>query len=157
MSIETRQIRPIIPALAPLHRGLSGLSYPMIRFFTGLILMPHGAQKLFGLFGGGGLQATADGFASGLGLEPGMFFAVLVGGTEFFGGLFLAIGFLTRPAAVAVAILMAVAVFKVHLANGFFWTSGGFEYPLLWGLIALALAFRGGGELSVDRAIGREF
>ncbi len=157
MSNETSQVRPIIPALAPLHRGLSGLSYPMIRLFAGLFLMPHGAQKLFGLFGGGGLQATADGFASGLGLEPGLFFAVLVGGTEFFGGLFLALGFLTRPAAVAVAILMAVAVIKVHLPNGFFWTSGGFEYPLLWGLIALALAFRGGGELSVDRAIGREF
>ena len=52
---------------------------------------------------------------------------------------------------------VAVAVFKVHLANGFFWSNGGYEYPLLWGLIALALAFRGGGELSIDRALGREF
>lgn len=157
MTNETREIRPVIAALAPLHRGLSGLSYPMIRFVTGLFLMPHGAQKLFGLFGGKGLNATAEGFATGLGLEPGLFFAVLVGGTEFFGGLLLALGFLTRPAAVAVTILMAVAVVKVHLANGFFWSDGGYEYPLLWGLIALALAFRGGGELSVDRAIGREF
>jgi putative oxidoreductase len=157
MSNKTTQARPIIPALAPVHRGLVGLSYPMIRIVTGLFLMPHGAQKLFGWFGGGGLQATADGFASGLGLEPGLFFAALVGATEFFGGLLLAIGFLTRPAAVAVTILLAVAVLKVHLPNGFFNTNGGFEYPLLWGLIALALAFRGGGELSVDRAIGREF
>ena len=157
MTNETALVRPIIPALAPLHRRLSGLSYPMIRFFVGLFLMPHGAQKLFGLFGGGGLQATAEMFGTRLGLEPGLLFAVLVGGTEFFGGLLLAIGFLTRPAAVAVAILMAVAVLKVHVPNGFFWTSGGFEYPLLWGLIALALAFRGGGELSIDRAIGREF
>jgi putative oxidoreductase len=157
MSNETARVRPIIPALAPLYGGLSGLSYPMIRFFTGLILMPHGAQKLFGWFGGNGLQATAEGFATHLGLEPGLFFAALVGGTEFFGGLFLALGFLTRPAAAAIAIVMAVAVFKVHLANGFFWTGGGYEYPLLWGLIALALAFRGGGELSIDRAIGREF
>ena len=157
MSTEATQTRLIIPALAPLYRGLSGLSYPMIRFFTGLILMPHGAQKLFGWFGGNGLQATAEGFATHLGLEPGMLFAALVGGTEFFGGLFLALGFLTRPAAAAIAIVMAVAVFKVHLANGFFWTGGGYEYPLLWGLIALALAFRGGGELSIDRALGREF
>ncbi len=157
MTNETARVRPIIPALAPLYGGLSGLSYPMIRFFTGLILMPHGAQKLFGWFGGNGLQATAEGFATHLGLAPGLFFAVLVGGTEFFGGLFLALGFLTRPAAVAITIVRAVAVFKVHLVNGFFWSNGGYEYPLLWGLIALALAFRGGGGLSIDRAIGREF
>lgn len=147
----------IVPAVGPLYERLSGLSYPMIRFFTGLILMPHGAQKLFGMFGGGGLQGTAQGFAQGLGLEPGIFWATLVGGTEFFGGLFLAVGFLTRPSAAGIAILMAVAAFMVHLPNGFFWTNGGYEYPLLWGLIALALFFRGGGELSVDRAIGREF
>ncbi len=157
MSNETAQVRLIVPALAPLYRGLSGLSYPMIRFFTGLILMPHGAQKLFGWFGGNGLQVTAESFATHLGLEPGMFFAVLVGATEFFGGLFLALGFLTRPAAVAITILMAVAVLNIHLANGFFWTGGGYEYPLLWGLVSLALAFRGGGELSIDRSIGREF
>lgn len=157
MAHETAQIRPIIPALAPLYRGLSYLSYPMIRFFAGLFLMPHGAQKLFGWFGGPGLDATAEGFATHLGLEPGMFFAVLVGGTEFFGGLLIAVGFLTRPAAVAATILLAMAVVKVHLANGFFNTNGGFEYALLWGLIALAVAFRGGGALSVDRAIGREF
>ncbi|MDH3473350.1 MAG: DoxX family protein [Rhodospirillales bacterium] len=148
-------IRPIIPALAPLYRGLSGLSYPMIRFFTGLILMPHGAQKLFGWFGGN-IQGTA-GFFAEMGLEPALPLAYLVGGIEFFGGLFLAIGFLTRPAAAAIAVVMAVAMFKVHLGNGFFWGGGGYEYPMLWGLIALALAFRGGGELSLDKAIGREF
>jgi len=156
MTYDMTHPQPIVPALTPLYARLSRLSYPLIRATTGLMLMPHGAQKLFGWFGGNGLQATAEGFATHLGLEPGMVFVVLVGGTEFFGGLFLALGFLTRPAAVAIAIVMAVAVFKVHLANGFFWTGGGYEYPLFWGLIALALAFRGGGELSVDRAIGRE-
>jgi len=157
MNSDTAPTRLIIPALAPLYGGLSRLSYPMIRFFAGLFLVPHGAQKLFGWFGGKGLDATAEGFATHLGLEPGLFFAALVGATEFFGGLFLAVGFLTRPVAVAVTILLAVAAFKVHLANGFFMTNGGYEYALLWGLIALAVAFRGGGELSVDRAIGREF
>ena len=156
MSDGTTAPRPIIPALAPLYQGLSGLSYPLIRVAAGLILVPHGAQKLFGWFGGYGLEGTAGFFAQNLGLEPGMFFAVLVGATEFFGGLLLALGLLTRPAAAAVAVLMAVAI-TVHLPNGFFWTSGGYEYPLLWGLIALAIAFRGGGELSVDRKIGREF
>ena len=110
-----------------------------------------------GWFGGGGLQGTADFFANGLGLEPGLFFAALVGATEFFGGLLLAVGLFTRPAAVAAAVLLFVAAFKVHLASGFFVMNGGYEYALLWGLICLAIAFRGGGELSVDRAVGREF
>lgn len=156
MSTETLQTKPIIPALAALYRPLSGLSYPLIRVVAGLFLMPHGSQKLFGWFGGYGLEGTGGYFAQ-LGLEPGVFWAALVGSTEFFGGLLLVIGFLTRPAAVAVVILMAVAVLKVHLANGFFITSGGFEYAAMWGLIALAIALRGGGALSVDRAIGREF
>ncbi len=157
MADSSASTRLIIPALKPLYDSLSGLSYPMIRFFTGLVLMPHGAQKLFGWFGGHGLQGTAGFFAQNLGLQPGIFWAGLVGATEFFGGLFLAIGFLTRPAAVGIAILMAYAAFVVHLPSGFFWNKGGYEYPLLWGLIALALAFRGGGEMSLDRKIGREF
>jgi putative oxidoreductase len=119
--------------------------------------MPHGAQKLFGWFGGYGLEGTGGFFSQNLGLEPGLLWAALVGGVEFFGGLLLALGLLTRPAALAIAVVMAVAVLAVHLPNGFFWTSGGYEYPLLWGLIALAIAFKGGAELSLDRALGREF
>jgi putative oxidoreductase len=157
MSNDTHAPGLIVPALASLYARLAPLAYPMIRFFTGLFLMPHGAQKLFGWFGGGGLSGTAGFFSQNLGLEPGLFWAVLVGGTEFFGGLFLAIGLLTRPSAIAITILMAVAVFLVHLGNGFFWGAGGYEYPLFWGLIALAIAMRGGGEMSIDRTIGREF
>ena len=157
MTTETSQTKPIIPALAPLYGTLSGLSYPLIRVVAGLFLVPHGAQKLFGWFGGYGLEGTGGFFAQNLGLEPGIFWAGLVGATEFFGGLLIAVGLLTRPPAVAVVILMAVAVLKVHLANGFFMTNSGYEYALMWGLVALAIAFRGGGELSVDRAIGREF
>ncbi|MCH7795567.1 MAG: DoxX family protein [Proteobacteria bacterium] len=153
-SIETRLI---VPALGPLHAKLARWSYPLIRAATGLMLMPHGAQKLFGWFGGYGLEGTGGYFAQNLGLEPGVFWAALVGGTEFFGGLCLALGFLTRPAALGVTILMAVAIFTVHLPNGFFWGQGGYEYPLLWGLVALAIAFKGGAEMSLDRAIGREF
>lgn len=157
MTDQPPAIRPIIPALAPLHRGLEGLALPLMRLTVGLFLMPHGAQKLFGWFGGNGLDATAGFFAGNLGLEPGLFWAALVGGTEFFGGLFLALGFLTRPVSAAIAILMAVAVVKVHLANGFFWNAGGYEYPLMWGLLALGFAFRGGGAYSLDKRMGREF
>ncbi len=149
--------RPIIPALGPIYDLFAPYSVPFIRLVTGLFLMPHGAQKLFGWFGGGGLEGTAGFFAGKLGLEPGMFFAVLVGGTEFFGGLFLAIGLLTRVAAAGVVIQMTVAILLVHLSNGFFWGNSGIEYPLLWGLLALAFVFRGGGEMSVDRKLGWEF
>ena len=145
------------PFMAGFYDGASRLAYPLIRLFTGLILMPHGAQKLFGWFGGSGLVATGEGFAKGLGLEPGLFFALLVGGTEFFGGLCLAIGLFTRIVAAGTVIIMVVAIFAVHLGNGFFASKGGYEYALLWGIVALAIFFRGGGELSVDRRIGKEF
>ena len=154
---ETAGAKPIIPAFEPLFERLAPLGVPLMRASTGLMLMPHGAQKLFGWFGGYGLEGTAGYFAGDLGLEPGIFWAALVASTEFLGGLFLAIGFLTRPAAAAIAVVMGVAVFAVHLPAGFFWGAGGYEYPLLWGLIALGFVLRGGGELSVDARIGREF
>ena len=75
----------------------------------------------------------------------------------FFGGILLTIGLLTRPAAAAVFVIMMVAVFKVHLGNGFFWLKAGYEYPLLWGVVALGLVFGGSGKLSVDDKLGKEF
>lgn len=157
MTSTTETIDPIVPAFAPLYQGLTRFSEPLMRATVGLLLMPHGAQKLFGWFGGYGLEGTAGFFAGNLGLEPGIFWAVLVGSVEFFGGLFLAIGFLTRPVAAAIAILMTVALFQVHLGNGFFWTDGGYEYPLMWGLLALGFVLRGSGAYSIDARIGREF
>ncbi len=112
---NNQEVELIVPPLAPLYRALKPFAYPLIRVTAGLLLMPHGAQKLFGWFGGRGLGATADFFATKLGLVPGMFWASLVGATEFFGGLLVVLGLLTRPAAVGVAILMAVAMFPVHL------------------------------------------
>ena len=156
MNEQGSSTRLFVPALGGFYGAVSGLGYPLIRFFTGLILMPHGAGKLFGWFGGRGIEGTAAGFAR-LGLEPALPLAYVVGVTEFFGGLLVAIGLLTRPAALGVAIIMAVSVFHVHLKNGFFWGSGGYEYPLLWGIVALAIVFCGGGALSVDRKIGKEF
>ena len=130
------------------------VSWTLIRVATGLILVPHGAQKLFGWFGGGGLAGTAQFFEQNLGLYPGLLFAGAAGLTEFFGGLLLAAGFLTRLSAAAVVAVMSYAAFVVHLGNGFFWTNGGYEFPLLWGLFALAIAIRGGGRVSVDRLVG---
>ncbi len=135
-------------AQAKLER-LAPLAYPLLRIAAGLLLVPHGAQKLFGWFGGHGLTGTAGYFGGTLGLEPGILFALAAGIIEFFGGLALALGLLTRPVALVVAAFLAVTV-TVHLSNGFFWTAGGFEYPLLWSLVALAIFLRGGGRWSLD-------
>lgn len=145
----------VIPALAPLYSSLDNLAWLALRVATGALLMPHGAQKLFGAFGGGGLDGTAQFFES-VGYPAPAAMALLVGVIEFFGGLCLVLGLLTRPVAVAVAVFMAVAV-QFHAANGFFWPAKGFEYPLLWGTAALFFAIKGGGAYSLDRKIGREF
>lgn len=134
--------------------SLDTLAWTLVRVATGLTLVPHGAQKLFGWFGGGGLSGTAQFFEQNLGLYPGLLFAGAAGLTEFFGGLLLAMGLLTRLSAAAVVLLMAYAAFAVHLSNGFFWNNGGFEYPLLWGLVALGFVIAGGGSQSVDQRIG---
>ena len=127
---------------------------PLVRITAGLLLVPHGAQKLFGLFGGYGLEATGQFFAAKLGLPPSL--ALLAGLIEFVGGLMLAAGLATRVAALLVVGLMAVAVLHVHLGAGLFWTNGGYEYPLFWGIVALAFVIRGGGRYSLDALIGRE-
>ena len=153
----TTMTKPIVPALSGLYDKVSPLAEPLMRATAGLMLMPHGAQKLFGWFGGYGLEGTGGYLSSSLGLEPGFLWALLLGSAEFFGGLLLAIGLLTRPAGLAIAVLMAVAVFAVHWPNGYFWNNDGYEYPLMWGLIAFAFVLRGGGRYSLDARIGREF
>lgn len=133
---------------------LAPLADPLVRITVGLFLMPHGAQKLFGWFGGYGLTATGQYFDATLGMRPGIVFATLAALVEFFGGLALVLGVLTRPAALAVAVFMAVAL-TVHLPNGFFWSDGGVEYPLMWGLVALAIFFRGADRYSLDARLAR--
>lgn len=143
-----------VPALDRLYAAVSGLAWPLVRVVTGLWMMPHGAQKLFGWFGGNPHAVAA--FFAKIGLTPALPLTYMTGSVEFFGGLLLVLGLWTRPAAAAAAILMLVAVFKVHIANGFFWTQGGYEYPLMWALLALAILLRGAGPLSLDARIGRE-
>jgi putative oxidoreductase len=152
-SQESRQV-PAIPALEPITKALSPLAEPLIRVTAGLLLVPHGAQKLFGWFGGYGIEATGQFFSSKLGLPASL--ALVAGLVEFFGGVALAAGLATRIVAALVVGLMAVAVLQVHLGAGFFWTDGGFEYPLFWGIVALAFVLRGGGRYSLDALIGHE-
>jgi putative oxidoreductase len=120
----------------------------VLRLAVGAVFVAHGAQKLFGVWGGGGLTGTA-GFFTQLGLTPAFPLAVLVGVVEFVGGLMLVAGALTLLAALALAIDMAVAIWKVHLANGFF-LPGGYEFSLTLIGVLVALMLTGPGAFSVD-------
>lgn len=146
------QPRLIIPALGGIYEKLYSCAEVMLRIVAGLMLIPHGCQKLFGMFGGAGLSGAAA-FMEKSGYSPGMLWAAVVGCTELFGGILLAIGLLTRPVAAAITIEMIFAI-KVTIQRGWL---GGNETGVLWLAIALFFLVRGGGRCSVDRMIGREF
>ena len=120
-----------------------------------IIFIAHGAQKLFGWFGGYGLEGTGQFFGS-IGLNPGYLMALLAGAAEFFGGLALVFGLLVRPAAAALAFAMLIAVFAVHFSKGFFLDKGGYEYALALFAASLSLLFSGAGRYSVDRTLTGE-
>lgn len=125
-----------------------------LRVPVGIIFMAHGAQKLFGWFGGYGLEGTGQWMGS-IGLQPGYLMALLAGGAEFFGGLALLLGLLVRPAAAALGFTMLVAIFGVHAAKGFFAASNGIEYALALFAASLSLLASGGGRASADAALAR--
>ncbi len=125
----------------------------VIRLIVGLTLAAHGSQKLFGWFGGYGIEGTA-GFMEQIGFVRGRRSALLAGLAEVGGGLLLALGAATPLAAAAIIGVMVVAIFSVHWAKGFFVTSGGYEYNLVLATTALGAAFAGPGRFSVDRLVG---
>ncbi|MEU1408809.1 DoxX family protein [Streptomyces sp. NPDC005728] len=122
----------------------------LIRLTFGLLMAGHGAQKLFGIFGGNGLTATGRAFAS-LGFRPGKLFAVIGGLSEFLGGLSLALGLFTPLAAAALIGVMINAMATVTGAHGLWETDGGVEYSVCIAVVALAVAAIGPGRLAVDR------
>ena len=125
----------------------------VLRLVLGAIFVAHGAQKLFGSFGGHGLKGTAA-FFEQLGIRPARPMALLAGLAEFIGGILVAVGFLTPLAAVALISVMVVAVLAVHLKNGFFAENGGYEFNLALAGMALTLLLAGAGALSLDGALG---
>jgi putative oxidoreductase len=131
----------------------TGLDTAALRLGAGVIFTAHGAQKLFGWFGGYGLEGTAGWMAS-IGLEPGLVMATLAGGAEFFGGLLLILGLLVRPAALVLAGTMVVAILSVHWKHGLFLANNGYEFGLALLVISIALLIRGAGSLSLDRVLG---
>jgi len=132
------------------HWGQLSLRVPV-----GIIFAAHGAQKLFGWFGGYGLDGTGQWMAS-IGLHPGTLMALLAGGAEFFGGLALIVGLLVRPAAAVLAFTMLVAIFSVHIGNGLFTSNNGYELGLALLAAAVSLTISGGGRASLDRVLAAE-
>lgn len=125
----------------------------VLRIAVGLTIAPHGAQKLFGWFGGYGVKGTGA-WLDSMGAKNGWVIALLAGIAELFGGLGIALGILTPVAAVAVFLVMLGAIVTAHKGKGFFNTNGGWEFPLLIALGALALAITGPGAYSIDALIG---
>lgn len=127
----------------------AGFSTLALRIPVGIIFMAHGAQKLFAWFGGYGLSGTGQFFES-IGLAPGVAMAFLAGSAEFFGGLFIILGLLTRPSALVLAFTMLIAIVSVHLPNGLFMTNGGYEFGLALLAASVSLMLSGGGKIAVD-------
>ncbi len=126
------------------------------RISLGLVILPHGLQKLLGMFGGAGFSDTVD-FFVGSGLPSAVAILIIIG--ESFGALGLILGFLSRLAAFGITLIMLGAIFMVHIQNGFFmnWFGNqageGFEYHLLALGLSLVVLIKGGGKWSVDRSI----
>ncbi|MGA7558459.1 MAG: DoxX family protein [Terriglobales bacterium] len=130
----------------------------ILRLVLGVIFLAHGSQKMLGWFGGYGFHGTM-GFFEHIGMPAPVAFLVIC--TEFFGGLGLIVGLLTRIAALGIGVEMIGAIFMVHLQNGFFMNwfgtqkGEGFEYHLLVIAMAAALLLRGAGAFSLDRALSK--
>jgi putative oxidoreductase len=127
----------------------------VLRFVVGGFFFGHGTQKLFGWFGGNGLEATAQGFEQ-LGMLPGRRNAIAAGLAEAGGGAALVAGFATPLAGSALVATMLTAINRVHLKNGPWATNGGYEYNVVLIAAVIALVDMGPGELSADAALGIE-
>lgn len=143
--------RLIFPGVAKLYGKFSPYSSTLVRVGLGLVLFAHGVNKLF--FGD---AATAANTMAKLGLAPPLAWAWFIGAVEFFGGAMLILGLFTRVAALAFFVEMAVIAFGV-LWPKWFWGGRGMEFVVLMGIVALAVFFRGGGPLSLDRRMRKEF
>jgi len=123
-----------------------------LRIALGVVFLAHGSQKLFGLWGGGGIAGTIR-FMDMMGFSFAAFFGIALAGAEFFGGLLALLGLFTRWAALFIAIVMSVAVFAVHIKHGLFVTDNGFEFAGSLLCMAIALIINGGGKISLDNLL----
>ena len=144
----------VLPALTPLYATLASIADPLLRIAVGGLLIPHGAQKLFGWFGAD--PAGERGLFEAVGLKPAKAWITFIGVVQFFGGILLVLGLLTRPTALVVAISMIGTAWFVTHRDGWFWNRRGMEYSLFWAVAAFVVFCTGGGAFSLDALIGRE-
>ena len=142
--------RLLIPALRPFYDALEPLSWALVRFAVGINLAVHGWGKI-----ARGIDAASQPFIK-MGYEHPVALVYFLIFAELAGGIAIAAGLFTRFFAAAVTIEMAVIMFAHYLPNGFSWLNRGYEYVMLWGLVSLAIWWRGGGPYSLDNMIGRE-
>jgi putative oxidoreductase len=142
--------KPIVPALRALYEPVAPYHWPLIRITAGAILFTHGWPKLMA-----GAQAFAAGSLARRGIEPSLMFAWIVILLETAGAVMIVLGLFTRPIAALIVIEFAVILWADR-GNGWSWLNRGAEYPLLWGIVFLAILLRGGGLCSLDRMIGKE-
>ena len=121
----------------------------IIRLVIGILFIGHGAQKLFGWFGGYGLKGTGGWFDS-IGMKPGVTMALVAGLGEFIGGSLFALGLITPLAGILIAGTMFIAIIKVHASNGLWSTSNGYEYNLTLIAVAIGIALIGPGQYAID-------
>lgn len=142
--------------LEKLLQGKEEIGIMALRLMVGITFMAHGSQKLFGWFGGGGIEGTAK-FFSMIHIEPSVPMAILAGCGEFFGGLLLALGLFTRYAVVNLTVVMIVAIATVHWPKGFFLANGGYEFNLVLISSFAYFFFNGPGKYSVEKMLfGKE-
>jgi len=137
----------------PFEAAAVSIGLLALRIVIGLAMAAHGSQKLFGWFGGHGLAGTG-GFFEMIGFKPGRLFALVAGITELLSGLLIALGFLGPVGPALMLSVMIVAALTVHLKNGFFAQSNGVEVTVLFAVGAIALAFTGFGQFSLDALTG---
>ena len=144
----------VFPGLAGLYATLGSIADPLLRITVGAFLLLHGGQKLFGWFGADIVHERSQ--FEQIGLKPGEAWVAFIGVVQFFGGILLVLGLLTRPAALVVAICMLGTAWFVTRHDGWFWHRHGMEYSLFWAIAAFVAFCQGGGTFSLDGLIGKE-
>lgn len=150
-----KKITYILPFMSPVYELVSPFATTMLRVLTGLMLIPHGYGKMVAIVSGSGLTGFGE-FLETFGLMPGIVWAHALAFLEVGGGLLLAVGLFTRPVAFAVVVFMVIASLTAN-SQTFWWFEAGYEMTIMWGTLALAFVFTGGGKYSLDAKIGKEF
>jgi putative oxidoreductase len=147
--MEGANTQLLFPGLRPFYAWAEPVSWALVRITAGLMILPHGVPKLMA-----GIGPTAAFALAKRGIQPAEPLAVVLILLETLGGLCVALGLFTRFFAAGIAIEMSVIAYEYKAKFG--WTGPGYEYPLMWALVMLAIVLRGGGPYSLDRRLGRE-